>query len=244
MCLLVLAWNVHPRYRLVLAANRDEFHDRPAAPLGWWQDAKGIVAGRDLRGSGTWMGAARSGRFGVVTNFRDLEPPPTPDAPSRGELVPGFLADTTSPQRYLDELRGHAARYAGFNLLVGDADALHYYANRNGVTSTQLTPGVYGLSNHLLDSPWPKVLRTRERLGGLARRDALEADRLFELLDQCVIPLYAIRARRRGYEVSAMKAMMDMAGLNGGPVRPPLVSVSAQEEDELRAILASWDKFL
>jgi uncharacterized protein with NRDE domain len=183
MCLLVLAWNVHPRYRLVLAANRDEFHDRPAAPLGWWPETKGIVAGRALRGAGPWWGAARSGRFGVVTNFRDLEPPPTPDAPSRGELVPQFLAASTSPRRYLDELHGHAARYAGFNLLVGDAGVLHYYSNRNGVTSTQLAPGVYGLSNHLLDSPWHKVLRTRERLGALARHDALEPERLFELLD-------------------------------------------------------------
>ncbi|MCE3284752.1 MAG: hypothetical protein K0R70_1008 [Steroidobacteraceae bacterium] len=183
MCLLVVAWNVHPRYRLVLAANRDEFHDRPAAPLGWWQDTPGIVAGRDLRGSGTWMGVARSGRFGVVTNFRDLEPPPTPDAPSRGELVPRFLAATTPVQRYLRQLHDRAARYAGFNLLVGNAEVLHYYSNRNGMTSTELTPGVYGLSNHLLDSPWPKVLRTRERLGALVYQDALEAHRLFDLLD-------------------------------------------------------------
>lgn len=182
MCLLVLAWQCHSRYRLVLAANRDEFHERPAAPLGWWADDPRILAGRDLRGGGTWMGATRTGRFGVVTNFRDLEPPPAPDAPSRGELVPRFLVGGSSSTSFLEELRERAARYAGFNLLVGGAGHLHYYSNRGTQGARTLAPGVYGLSNHLLDSPWPKLLRTRHRLATLLERDDIEPDRLFDLL--------------------------------------------------------------
>ena len=118
MCLLVVAWLSHPRYRLVVAGNRDEFHERPAAPLGWWNDEPGILAGRDLRAGGTWLGLSRRGRFGLVTNFRDTEAPSAPDAPSRGHLVPRFLRDHAGPAAYLDALQAEAARYAGFNLLL------------------------------------------------------------------------------------------------------------------------------
>ena len=182
MCLLVLAWNVHPRFRLVVAANRDEFHDRPAAPLDWWQDVPGVLAGRDLRGAGTWMGVSRTGRFGVLTNYRDLEPPPAPDAPSRGGFVPQFLADETAPGPWLEGLRAGARRYAGFNLLVGTDEELCYFSNRNDLEPRPLSPGVYGLSNHLLDSPWPKLLRARERLRELVATDRLYAEPLFDLL--------------------------------------------------------------
>jgi uncharacterized protein with NRDE domain len=181
MCLLVLAWKSHPRYRLIVAANRDEFHDRPTAPLGWWPDDSPILAGRDLRGSGTWMGAARSGRFGMVTNFRELERPAA-DAPSRGDLVTHFLAGATSPQEYLDDLRKRAPRYAGFNLLLGGPRSLYYYSNRDGVGVRPLERGIYGLSNHRLDSPWPKLLRTRARLSQLLATDAIEPESLFALL--------------------------------------------------------------
>ena len=182
MCLVVLAWKSHPRYRLIVAANRDEFHERPSAPLGWWQDEPRILAGRDLRGGGTWMGVARSGRFGIVTNFRDLETPPAPDAPSRGELVTRFLKGMTSPKEYLDDLRGRAPRYSGFSLLLGGPRALYYFSNRNGGAARQLRAGVYGLSNHWLDSPWPKLLRTRARLAELAQRDLVETEDMFALL--------------------------------------------------------------
>lgn len=182
MCLLVVAWRSHPRYRLVVAANRDEFHDRPAAPLGWWNDDPRILAGRDQRAAGTWLGVARSGRFGIVTNFRDLENPPSPDAPSRGALVARFLAGATSPKEYLDDLRGSAPRYAGFNLLVGGPRMLYYFSNRDGFAARPLRPGIYGLSNHLLDSPWPKLLRARARLEELVTWGELETEALFDLL--------------------------------------------------------------
>jgi uncharacterized protein with NRDE domain len=182
MCLVVLAWNAHPRYRLVVAANRDEFHDRPSAALGWWSDVPPILAGRDLRGGGTWMGVSRTGRVGVVTNYRDLEAAPSPGAPSRGGLVVQYLAGTTAPAEYVESLHAAAGRYAGFNLLVGDLQNLHYLSNRDGGPARPLEPGIHGVSNHLLDSPWPKLLRTREGFEELLTRDTLEPGRLFTLL--------------------------------------------------------------
>jgi len=182
MCLLVLAWQSHPRYRLIVAANRDEFHERPAAPLGWWSDDSRIAAGRDLRGKGTWMGASGSGRFAVVTNFRELERAPA-DAPSRGDLVAGYLrSDASSTEDYLDALREHALRYAGFNLLLGDGDALWYLSNRGGNEPRALDRGLYGLSNHSLDAPWPKLVRSRDRLTELVAADRVEPHTLFALL--------------------------------------------------------------
>ena len=181
MCLVAFAWMSHPRYRLVVAANRDEFHDRPAAALGWWTDDPRILAGRDLKASGTWMGMARSGRFGLMTNYRDLETP-APDAPSRGALVAGYLAGSTPPRDYLRELMSNSASYAGFSLVIGDEDSLFYFSNRECAEPRSLDPGVYGLSNHLLDSPWPKVTRTRERLQNAVQRAEIHPPDLLEML--------------------------------------------------------------
>lgn len=181
MCLLVVAWRSHPRYRLVIAGNRDEFHERPAAALGWWHDVPDVIGGRDLRAGGTWLGLARSGRFGLVTNFRDANGTP-PGAPSRGQLVPAYLRDTCSAESFLDALRPGMHAYAGFNLLVGDAGALHYCCNVGNTAPRELGPGTYGLSNHRLDEPWPKLVHTRERfIETLAHPDPGPAE-LFDLL--------------------------------------------------------------
>lgn len=181
MCLLVVAGRSHPRYRLVVAGNRDEFHERPSAPLGWWNDAPEVVAGRDLRAGGTWLGLARTGRFGVVTNFREAAGAPA-SAPSRGQLVPEFLRSRCSAAQYLDDLRAAARTYAGFNLLLGDGDELRYACNVGDVTLRALAPGIYGLSNHRLDEPWPKLVRTRERFKAALSRPDPAPDELFDLL--------------------------------------------------------------
>ena len=182
MCLLVVAWKTHPRYRLLVAANRDEFHDRPAAPLGWWNNDPRVLAGRDLKAGGAWLGVARSGRFGIVTNFRDLESAPAPDAPSRGSLVPAFLTGAATPEEFFEGMRGSAQRFAGFNLLVGGPDSLHYVSNRSAVDSRPLARGIYGLSNHSLDSPWPKLVRTRQKFTRLIDRDEPDAAAMFDIL--------------------------------------------------------------
>jgi len=182
MCLLVVAWKTHARYRLVVAANRDEFHDRPAAPLAWWTDDERVLAGRDLQAGGTWMGVARSGRFGAVTNFRDLESQPLPSSPSRGSLVPRFLSADRDPALFLDSLHHEASSYAGFNLLVGGTGNLYYYSNRGDDGPRELHAGVYGLSNHWLDSPWPKLVRTRHRFAAAIDGADVDVESLFGLL--------------------------------------------------------------
>jgi uncharacterized protein with NRDE domain len=169
MCLLVFAWQTAAAQPLVLAGNRDEFHDRPAAAADWWQGGR-IVGGRDLRAGGTWLAAARDGRFAVVTNYR--EPMAEGRGPrSRGELVTGFLQGDTEPREWARKVAQHNDDYAGFNLLLGAPDELVYLSNR-GRGPEVLAPGVYGLSNHLLDTPWPKLARTRARFTRLLAQGA------------------------------------------------------------------------
>ena len=148
MCLIVLAWRKHPDLPLIVAANRDEFHARPAAPAAFWEDQPGILAGRDLEARGTWMGVSRSGRFAAVTNFRGAHE--SRAAESRGSLVTRFLADGVSPGEYVERLK--KSLYSGFNLLVTDGEELWWTSNRDG-TPRNLAPGIYGLGNALLDSP-------------------------------------------------------------------------------------------
>ncbi len=181
MCLLVLAWHAHPRYRLVVAANRDEFHERPAAPLARWPEPPGILAGRDLRAGGTWLGIDPQRRFGVVTNFRELQQP-APSAPSRGALIPQFLHGPGSPADYLTALQPHASTYSGFNLLLADRDSLWYGCNRVAGFARRLDPGIYGLSNEYLDTPWPKLQRVRQRFTAWVAAARSERSGLFELL--------------------------------------------------------------
>jgi uncharacterized protein with NRDE domain len=173
VCLLVIAWRTHPEYRLLLAANRDEFHDRPAAPLAAWPDAPKIHGGRDLSAGGTWLALTRGGRLGVVTNYRELARKRR-SAPSRGGLIPGFLRATTLPSEYLDAIELDATGFAGFNLLLADEHSLWYASNRADRFARELPPGLYGLSNHALDTPWPKLLKVKSRFAELV--DAAQFD--------------------------------------------------------------------
>jgi uncharacterized protein with NRDE domain len=159
MCLIAIAWQAHPEYPLVVAANRDEWRDRPAAPAHWWSDHPDLLAGRDLQAGGTWMGITRGGRFAAVTNFRDPSERRS-TAPSRGALVAEFLLGSQSPSRFLASLSRRAAQYNGFNLLAGDGETLCYFGSREGEVRA-VEPGVHALSNHLLDEPWPKVAKAR-----------------------------------------------------------------------------------
>lgn len=160
MCLVLLAHRVHPRHPLVLVANRDEFHARPAAPMRWWSDGATILAGRDLEAGGTWFGVDRRGRMALVTNYRDPSLP-KPAGRSRGELVPGFLRSKLSALNYGRAVAVHAGNWAGFSFLAMDATGLVYVIGQPQAECLQLEPGVYGLSNRRLDDPWPKLLKTR-----------------------------------------------------------------------------------
>ncbi len=186
MCLIVFAHHVQPEYRLILAANRDEFYARPTASLAWWEDAPEILAGRDLIGGGTWLGITRGGRFAAVTNYRDAHGRRA-DAPSRGLLVANFLRSTQRPKAYLEDLRTTVDGYHGFSLLVGDRHGLYYMCNLEHIVR-ELELGLYGLSNHLLDTPWPKVERAKRALTQLVEADAVEPEHLLELLADPATP--------------------------------------------------------
>ncbi len=179
MCLILFAHGAHPDYPLVIAANRDEYYARPTAKAGFWQDHPQIFAGRDLEGMGTWLGVTRAGRFAALTNFRDPRERKT-DAPTRGRLVSGFLASGREAREYLEEVATLAPRYNGFSLLAGDVDGVFYLSSRSGAVQ-QVPPGIHGLSNHLLDTPWPKVARGKARLQA-ALADGPSTEALLELL--------------------------------------------------------------
>ena len=162
MCLIALAWRTHPDFPLVVVANRDEYLDRPAVPAHWWQDANDLLAGRDLEAGGTWMGVTRSGRFAALTNYRDPSRRHTA-APSRGKLVRDALESRGDTAATLHDIAADSTRYAGFNLLVSDGDTLGIHESTTGAVRL-LEPGVHALSNHLLDTPWPKVRAGKARL--------------------------------------------------------------------------------
>jgi uncharacterized protein with NRDE domain len=180
MCLILFAYKAHPQYRLILAANRDEFYDRPTQHAGWWDSNPDLLAGRDLKAGGSWLGITRNGYFAALTNYRDPGQMRT-DASSRGELVSAYLQNGGDPQAYMEDLKDRGHRYNGFNLLVSDQNSLWYYSNM-GAGPTELEPGVYGLSNHLLDTPWPKVQKGVAGLNYLINDHALNLDSVFTLL--------------------------------------------------------------
>ncbi|PKO31850.1 MAG: hypothetical protein CVU34_16835 [Betaproteobacteria bacterium HGW-Betaproteobacteria-7] len=176
MCLIVVGWRAHADYPLVVAANRDEFYARPTAEAAPWPEAPAVFGGIDREAGGTWLGITRSGRFAAVTNVR--EPGMAQGQCSRGMLTRDFLLSRQTASDYAQGLAGE--HYSGFNLLLSDGESLVYCSNRDGAPRL-LAPGVYGLSNHQLDSPWPKLLTARQRFA--AALPALPADNaLFTLL--------------------------------------------------------------
>lgn len=183
MCLIVVGWQAHPAFPLVVAANRDEFYARPSAPAAYWSDAPEIIAGRDLEASGTWLGVTRQGRFAAVTNVQNL-------VSRRGaflvaSLTRNFLQGGQSASDYLGGLERSA--YSGFNLLLSDGKMLCYASNRGPIVQT-LEAGVYGLSNHLLDSPWPKLLTARQRFSA-ALSKLPDQQQFFDILaDDEIVP--------------------------------------------------------
>lgn len=183
MCLIVFAWQVVPGIPLVVAANRDEFHARPTAAAAWWDDHPQVYAGRDLEGGGTWLGITREGRFAALTNIRNPAERRT-DVRSRGELVAGFLESEAEPEDYVAQVKNGSDDYNGYNLIVGTRDKLIWTNNRDHEDARNgqlLASGVYGLSNASLDTPWPKVVRTKAQFSSLLCQGA-PYDAYFEML--------------------------------------------------------------
>ncbi|HEX3951791.1 MAG TPA: NRDE family protein [Steroidobacteraceae bacterium] len=186
MCLILIAWQGHAKHRCVIAANRDELHSRPAAPAQWWPSQPPILAGRDLSAGGTWLGMTRSGRFAALTNYRGAKQR-REGTPSRGTLVASILTSADSTAQILKYLRRVSVDYNGFNLLFSDGERLAVYESMRGA-GRELGPGIYGLSNDLLDTPWPKVQTAKTRLSQ-ALLNLQNTDAVLALLrDDAVVP--------------------------------------------------------
>jgi uncharacterized protein with NRDE domain len=181
MCLLLMAIRLHPRYKAIFAANRDEFYDRPTAQAAFWEESPHVLGGRDLKAGGTWMGITRSGRIAAITNYRD----PSryrPEAPSRGHLVTEYLKDHEAPLTCIRRWAQRWHQYNGFNLVLADRKALFWCSNQ-AAAERSLGPGIYGLSNHLLDTPWPKIEKGKAGLKKLIDENPdLDPEGIFTLL--------------------------------------------------------------
>lgn len=181
MCLILFSWLQDADRPLVLAANRDEFYQRPTAAAHWWEDDPDIFAGRDLQGGGTWMGVNRKGYWAALTNYREV-PGQMPAAPSRGPLVADYLRESADPEAYLAAIKPRAQAYNGFNLLLGTPQAIWYFSNRDMSPPHRLKPGLYGLSNHVLDTAWPKVQKGKRELSHYLSEKVADPDKIFSLL--------------------------------------------------------------
>ncbi|KAL3618094.1 hypothetical protein CASFOL_038415 [Castilleja foliolosa] len=165
MCIAVFIWKSHPLYPFLLLSNRDEYHNRPTTPLGWWEDGE-ILGGRDDEAGGTWLSCSRDGKLSFLTNVREISSNSSP-VKTRGELPIRFLKGSKSPKEFAEELVGEADQFKGFNLIVADVCSMTmlYITNRHnyghGLSVTEVSPGIHVLSNAKLDSPWPKAQRLR-----------------------------------------------------------------------------------
>ena len=180
MCLLLISYNTHPEYPLIVAANRDEFYDRLTRKADFWKDYPELLAGKDLEAGGTWLGITKSGRFAAITNYRDMNNIKK-NVPSRGKLTLNFLISGIPPVKYGYSLSEKAKEYNGYNLLFSDLETMYYFSNQT-MESRQLSPGVYGLSNHLLDTPWPKVIKGKDSFLKATGSKKISEESLFEIL--------------------------------------------------------------
>ena len=239
MCLIVIGWRCRPDLPLVVAANRDEWRDRAAEPAHWWPDHPEILAGRDLKAGGTWMGVTRSGRFAAVTNFRDPSDRRS-TARSRGELVTQFLLSPDSPSAFLAAVAARAGEYNGFNLIVGDGESLWYLGSREA-EAREIAPGVHGLSNHVLDEPWPKVIRGRHAMErALPEGDPVPT--LFELLgDREGVPDRELPKTGVGLEWERRLAAPLITGADYGTRASTVVTLTAAGEVFLEELTRAAD---
>ena len=181
MCLIVFAYKFHPKYKFIFAANRDEVYDRPTEQANYWKDYPELLAGKDLQAGGTWMGITKQGRFAAVTNYRDQKDIKE-NAPSRGMLTLDFLKNNISAELYYEKIKPSLQNYNGFNLILGNIDDLYYFSTHiNGIK--KLEPGIYGLSNAVLNTDWPKVKKSKVGLSNLLKNDEVHPWELLSILN-------------------------------------------------------------
>lgn len=180
MCLILFAYKSHPEYPLIIAANRDEYYHRPTQNVHWWPDFPDLLAGKDLHSGGTWMGISRQGRFAAVTNIREGGPS-SGDYLSRGQITLKYLTNQITDQEFHQFLYNSRENFRGYNLLFGSMQKLQHFSNRTR-TISELKPGIYGLSNAALNSPWPKVEKGKAKLNQLLSAMSVKHEDLFQIL--------------------------------------------------------------
>lgn len=229
MCLITFAWNHHPHYKLILVANRDEFFDRPTAPLGYWHDQPEVLGGRDLKEGGTWMGMHRAGRLTAITNYRDIANI-KPQAPSRGYLTKDFLTGNQSSADFFRSVEGRLDQFNGFNLLTLEGDNLHYFNNVEKQLMN-VEPGVYGLSNALLDTPWPKVEKAKRYFETSLRRDHPRPEEMFEWMsDSEMAPDDALPSTGVSTDLERKLSAMCILTENYGTCCTTVITISRKNE--------------
>ncbi len=207
MCLIFLSFNQHPDYPLIIAANRDEFYDRPASSLGLWPEHPNVLAGKDLTGGGTWLGVTKSGYFAMLTNYRDMAKIKA-NAPTRGKLVLDYLAGEFDASNYLQALDASASLYNGYNIILGTLNDPWYFSNQNHKLF-RLGTGLYGLSNALLDTKWPKVEIGKETFKGIIEQESLNTEALFSFMyDKTLAPDEKLPDTGIGYEKEKLLSSM------------------------------------
>jgi uncharacterized protein with NRDE domain len=181
MCLIVFANNIHKDYKLIFAANRDEFYYRQTKEAHFWNDHPELLAGKDLQAGGTWMGINKSGKFAAITNYRDMKSIKD-NAPTRGNLTLDYLVSDITPEEYFSKIINNLKKYNGFNLIIGDIDNLFYFSNIKPEL-IKIEPGIHGLSNAFLDTKWPKVEKSKMRLAEAINSNQVNEKRLMKILD-------------------------------------------------------------
>jgi len=225
MCLIVFSYKAHKNYKLVVAANRDEFYERPTVKADFWSDHPQILGGRDLEAKGTWMGVTMEGRISMLTNYRDLRNLKE-NAPSRGNIVADFLKKAESPKSFLSKLDAVSHAYNGFNLVLGNSEDLWYYSNQTR-RITMLGSGVYGLSNALLDTSWPKVKRAKEKIGKAIEKDIIDEEEILNLLfDDVAAPDEDLPDTGVGYEKEKMLSSVFIKSPNYGTRCSTVVTIT------------------
>jgi uncharacterized protein with NRDE domain len=229
MCLIFLSVDSHPIYKLIVAANRDEFYNRQTAPVHFWEDQPSILGGRDLEASGTWMAMSKKGKISMVTNYRD----PVninPKAPSRGQLVSDYLSNGDKPEEYLNDISNNGKSYNGFNLIVGSPSELFYYSNYKR-SIEKIEPGLHGLSNHLLNTPWPKIEHGLEKMKNAMSDSIVDPSKLFDVLyDSQVAPDEKLPDTGVGLERERMLSSMFIKSPNYGTRCSTVVMVNKKNE--------------
>ncbi len=181
MCIMFFAYKSHPQYKLILAANRDEFYERPTENARFWRSYPHVLGGRDLEKMGTWLGINRHGEFSAITNYRDFSLL-IDDSKSRGNLVKDFLIESQDPKTYMEGIKERHHEYNPYNLLAGNMSSLYYYSNVEDIIR-EIEAGIYGLSNSLLDTPWPKLVRGKEKFKEIIKsKDKIDLEGLYDIL--------------------------------------------------------------